>query len=291
MKVLVTGGSGFIGRHLVRGLGAGHEVLAPAHRELDLSDAHGVQVYLEQHRPDAVVHAAVKPGHRNAPDRQGLLTDNLTMFFNLVRERSRYGRLVVISSGALYDVRRALDRVAEDEAGRHIPADEHGLSKLVEALLLRGDDDATELRLFGVYGPGEDYAIRFISNACCKAMYGLPITLRQDRRFSYLWVEDLAAVVEQALAGAISGAFNVVPPEALGLREIATLVLGVAGKDLPIAIAQDGEGLPYVGANDGLRAVLPGLRFTSVHDGVERLYDWYSQHASAIKRDLLLTDK
>ena len=41
--------------------------------------------------------------------------------------------------------------------------------------------DAVELRPFGVYGPGEDYAIRFISNACCKALLGMPVTLRRDR--------------------------------------------------------------------------------------------------------------
>ncbi len=56
-----------------------------------------------------------------------------------------------------------------------------------------------ELRLFGVFGPHEDYAIRFISNAICKALFGLPITLRQNRTFSYLFIDDLGPIVERFL--------------------------------------------------------------------------------------------
>ena len=57
-----------------------------------------------------------------------------------------------------------------------------------------------ELRLFGVFGRHEDYAIRFISNAICKTLFDLPITLRQNRTFSYLYVDDLGPIVERCPA-------------------------------------------------------------------------------------------
>jgi dTDP-4-dehydrorhamnose reductase len=56
VRVYVTGGSGFVGRTLVR---AFEDVLAPAHREVDVTDAVAVRRSVAEHRPDAIVHAAI----------------------------------------------------------------------------------------------------------------------------------------------------------------------------------------------------------------------------------------
>ena len=61
-----------------------------------------------------------------------------------------------------------------------MPDDEHGFSRYVIAGLRPRDERVVELRPFGVFGPYEDYAIRFISNAICKTLFDLPVTLRQD---------------------------------------------------------------------------------------------------------------
>jgi len=296
VRVLVSGGSGFIGRHLVRELAARHEVFAPTHAELELTDADAVWRWLRGHEVDAVVHAAVKPGHRNAPDLAALCDTNLRQFFSLVRCRAAFGRLVVLTSGAVYGVQRPLAGVSEDALGEVVPADEHGFSKYVEALWLSHDAEAVELRPFGVYGPGEDYAIRFVSNACCKALLGLPITLRQDRRFSYVKVEDLTAVVERALkstadGGLPAGAYNVVGPEVVRLREIADLVLSVSGRDLPVIVAEQDLGLDYFGDDGKLLAALKGFRFTPTAEGVVDLYGWYAAHRGRIERATLMIDR
>jgi dTDP-4-dehydrorhamnose reductase len=60
MKVLVTGGSGFVGSNVVAVLARhGADVLAPGHRELDLTDAAAVSRHVDAARPDAIVHAAI----------------------------------------------------------------------------------------------------------------------------------------------------------------------------------------------------------------------------------------
>jgi GDP-4-dehydro-6-deoxy-D-mannose reductase len=67
LRILVTGATGFVGRWLVKELGAaGHEpIAAPSSAELDISDADGVTRFIDVARPDAVAHFA---GVAYAPD-------------------------------------------------------------------------------------------------------------------------------------------------------------------------------------------------------------------------------
>jgi GDP-L-fucose synthase len=172
-----------------------------------------------------------------------------------------------------------------------VPADEFGLSKYVCAAYAEARPDVVELRLFGVFGSGEDYAIRFISNAVCKVLYDLPITIKQDRRFDYLWVEDVAPVIEQFLqhSGAYP-AYNVCADRTYELRELAELVLITAGKELPVVVANPGLGAEYSGDNARLRSELPALRLTPVEEAVRRLYRWYEANRRTIDRGKLLVD-
>ncbi len=297
MRILLTGGSGFIGRNVREYLARDHEVYAPTHAELDLVDAEALDRWFSEHEVDAVVHGAVRPGHRNAPDPSRQLWTNLRMYFGLIRNSHRFGRLVFLSSGAVYDIDRPLLRVTEDQLGESLPSDEHGLSKYAIArhldLAHRSDTaDVVELRLFGVFGKYEDYAIRFVSNAICKALFDLPITLRQNRTFSYLFIDDLGPIVERFLLGShAEAAYNVVPDWTDDLLDLAERVRARSGKDLPIAVGAPGNGLPYCGANDRLRGEVPDARFTPVEAAIDALYSWYAANMAAIDRSALVVDR
>lgn len=297
MRILLTGGSGFIGRNLGEYLSRNHDVFAPGRSELDVSDPSALDRWFSEHDVDAVVHGAVRPGHRNTADTTGQLWTNLRMFFGLMRNAHRFGRLVFLSSGAVYDITRPQDRVAEERLGVSLPADEHGLSKYVIAqyvdqLHRSNGADVVELRLFGVFGKHEDYAIRFVSNAICKTLFDLPITLRQNRTFSYLYIDDLGPVVERFLTGAhTESAYNVVPDWTNDLYDLAERVKARSGKDIPILVREPGAGLPYCADNKRLRREVPDVRFTQVDDAIDALYDWYAANLSAIDRSTLLLDK
>jgi GDP-L-fucose synthase len=295
MRILLTGGSGFIGRNLYEHLSHEHEVLAPSHSQLDLADDLAVNAWFREHAVDAVVHGAVRPGHRAAQDPTRQAWNNLRMFFNIERNRDKFGPFVFLSSGAVYDTRESLVRVSEERLGSSVPEDEHGLSKyaiarFLDAAALDAKHPIVELRLFGVFGKYEDYRIRFISNAICRSLYDLPITLRQDRIFSYLFIDDLMPVVDWALAGpAEHRAYNVAPDRTDSLSALAGAIAARAG-NVPVQIGKDGYGLEYTADNGRLRREIPHVAFTPSDTAIDRLYGWYADRRSDIDRAALEFD-
>lgn len=60
MKILITGGSGFIGSHLRSALNTSHEVSCPSEDEMDLRSSYSVQNWVVGVMPDIVIHLAAK---------------------------------------------------------------------------------------------------------------------------------------------------------------------------------------------------------------------------------------
>ena len=221
--VLLTGGNGFIGKNLKESfLAQKYNLLTPGSKDLNLCDEDAVARYFDEHQIDIVIHSAVKPNHRNAKDLSNIFYSNTRMFFNLERYSDRYQKMLVLGSGAIYDLRYYRPLMKEDEYTRFLPADEHGYCKYVCEKVIEKSSNIYDLRLFGIFGKYEDYAIRFISNAICKTLYDLPVTLRQNRRFSYLYVDDLPSVIDHFIENTPQyKAYNVVPDQVVSLYDLA----------------------------------------------------------------------
>jgi UDP-glucose 4-epimerase len=266
--------------------------LAPTHRELELLDEDAVSRFFRDHRINVVIHAAIKPGHRMAKDPTNLVFGNARMFFNLVRNTERFEKLIFLSSGAVYDMRHYQPKMNEEYFDVHVPADETGFSKYICAKYAALTDKVIELRPFGVFGKYENWQIRFISNMICKGLFDLPLTMHQNRRFDYIYVDDLIEVIRYfVLNEAKYRAYNVTPDKSIELVALARKVIAVAGKALEIHVAQDGMGLEYSGDNSRLRSEMPGLVFTSYDEAIRELYAWYEANKEGIARDLLLAAK
>lgn len=256
-RILLTGGNGFIGRNIRESyLARKYEIVSPSHTEVPWSDTDAVDAWFAGQAPfDATIHAAVKPGHRNAPDHTQLLYTNTRMFFNLVRHARQCGRILNIGSGAIYGMQKDVIGAKEEDFGIHVPEDEHGFTKYVCGKYMEAcGEDVVDLRVFGIFGKYEDYAIRFISNAICKTLFDLPVTLRQDRVFSYLAVEDLMQVLDAFVENRPRfKAYNVVPDERSSLLALARMIVRISGKDLPVHVGKPGTGLEYSGDNARLK--------------------------------------
>lgn len=293
MKILVTGGSGFIGKNIRESyLSQKYEILTPPRAELDCSDDESVESYFKKQNVDVVIHSAAKAGHRNATDTSNLFLTNSRMMFNLLKHQDSWGKLINMGSGAVYDMQNYQPKMSESYFGTRIPKDEHGYNKYIFNKVLPSLKNVYDFRIFGIFGKYEDYAIRFISNAICKTLFDLPITLRQNRKFDYLYIDDLMPIIDHFVTHSPADkSFNVTPDHSIGLLNIAEMVKAVSGKDIEIKVGQEGFGPEYSGNNQLLRSEIKTLNFTPMETAVEQLYNWYAQRKNELNKDLLITDK
>jgi len=291
MRVLITGGSGFIGRNLAERLASKYEVAAPSSAELDLLDEQKVREYLGAHHFDVIVHAATTRSNRRLAAPADMLDRNCRMFFNLVRNQELFGKMIHFGSGAEYGPRALLpSRVKEDYLDIHVPTDAYGFSKYIcakyvevrgQRLEVRGD--IVELRLFAVFGPYEDYTVRFISNACCRVLKGLPIVLRQDAMFDYLYVKDLAEITRWFIENeARHSAYNACSGKPVALAELARMVAKVSGRNPEVRVATGGMGAEYSGDNGRLVEEMGENRCGDLRGPIAELYAWYEARIGAL---------
>jgi GDP-L-fucose synthase len=280
----LTGGSGFIGRHLLESLRDQYTIVAPSHAQLDITDSAQVESTIRGGRFDAIIHAAIEGG-------SNVLGSTLRGYWNLSRNGDRVHRIVYFGSGAEYGKHRDLVKVAENTIGKETPRDEYGLAKLFCNALCRKSDNIINLRLFGVYGEHEGCRAKFISNAVAKTLVGLPLTIRQNVIFDYLWIEDLVRLMPHFLESDRDFAdVNVTPTDSVSLTEIATLILREAQQPLEFEVDIPGMNFQYTGDNRRLRQISQNFTFTPIAEGVGRLFAHYRGRLETIDRVALAED-
>ena len=261
MRVLVTGASGFAGRHVLAALAAaGHEPIGlggphdppPA---LDLLDADAVRAAVTRAAPDAVIHLAgqafVPPSIADPLTTLAVNATGTAFLLEAVRAARRPIRTLVVSSAEVYGRQRP-ERMPLDENVPVRPENPYAASK-VAAETYAGvwarlyELDVVIARPFNHIGPGQDgrFVVPSFARQLADIAGGAPAVLsvgNLEAERDFLDVRDVAGAYVALLAnGRPGGVYNVSSGQTVAIREVLRQLITIAR--VPVEIRDDPERL------------------------------------------------
>lgn len=290
MKILITGGNGFIAKNLLEQLNSKYKLLSFNRKELDLFDSQKVFDYLKKNKFDVVIHTATydAAAKYSTKDPNKVLENNLKMFFNIVLGKDYFGKMIYFGSGAEFSRTYWIPKMKESYFNVHVPTDQYGFSKYIMTKYTQQTKNIYNLRLFGVFGKYDDFKTRFIENACCRAVLNLPIKIEQNKYYDFLYIDDLIKIISWFIENKPKkNIYNVCTGQVCDFKSIAGKIIKISGKKLSVEIKQKELGKEYSGDNTLLLKEIKDLKFAPIDQSLKTLYHWYNSNKNIIEADKL----
>jgi len=151
-KMLVTGASGFLGSKVVSFYRDKYEILAPSHREMDITERESVIQYFEENKPDVVIHCAAVADVGTCEQNQDYSWNvNVVGSENIALASKLFSaKCVLCSSDQVYGASAIREPHREEEDV--VPNNTYGKEKLyAEQSCLQINENSVHLRLAWMY--------------------------------------------------------------------------------------------------------------------------------------------
>ena len=233
-RVLVTGGSGFIGKHTTPHLQAkGYEVHPVSSRDVDILNAQQRRSLLEHLRPTHLLHLAwhVPPGkYWTSLENVKWLQASL----DLIVDFAATGGQRIVTAGTCAEYAWDGDGICREDRTPLQPASLYGTSKdalrrMQEALARQLGISAAWGRIFFPYGPGEP-AGRLVPSVIDSILRGQPARCSHGRQVrDFIYVDDVARAFAVVLDSSFEGAVNIGTGVAVTIADVAREAARAAG--------------------------------------------------------------
>lgn len=300
-NIAVLGARGFIGQNTIKHLSKNpdYQIFPVTRNEVNLLDFEDVKKFLYSNEIDIVIHCANSGGTRKDVGKSDdVVSNNLRMFFNVERCIKNDMKFINFGSGAQYDKSRNLCKINEQDFDSFVPSDEYGFSKYVMSKYLKGrqaqkkEGFVYNLVVFGMYGIGEDYAYRFISNAIVKNLLRMPIVINQDVVFDYLYINDYFKALDYLIENDIESCeFNLTPIQSVSLSKLASIINNVSDYKSEVVIKNIGLNYEYTGDNTRLLQLMgESIQFTSYEDAIKEMRHYYQENLQNLDLETIKAD-
>lgn len=302
-RVLVTGGTGFLGQHVVAAFqAAGWEAVALGRKDGDLRDPTTIRTLLGCYWPEAVVHLAAACGGIGANQKQpaDYFYDNALMGLHVIHESSKLPQVRLIVAGTIcaYPHTPPTIPFVEGELWDGFPEPTnapYGIAKKSLAVMLdayrrQHGLDGCYLMPTNLYGPGDNFhpetshvipaIIRQVlaaqdSGAAHVTLWGSGQPTRD-----FLYVQDAArAFVLAAEKKGVAGPFNLGSGHEVCVRDVAVAIArqcGWEGSFLWDSVKPDGQPRRVLDSGQA-RSALDWKATTSLADGLANTIAWWRE--------------
>jgi GDP-L-fucose synthase len=178
MKILITGGNGYIAKSIYHILCEKYDVTLVTKNDLNLTRRDEVKYYFKDKYFDLVIHTAVRGGNRLSLDGPDVVLSNVLMYDNLMRCRDKFNKLIHFGSGA------------EDKADNP-----YGFSKHIISQLMKLDSKSINVKIYAVFDENE-LDTRFIKSNILRYINREDIIVHQDKKMDFFYMKDLISLIE-----------------------------------------------------------------------------------------------
>lgn len=252
MKILITGGNGYIAKSLSAAFRLKYDVTLVSREDFDLTAFEAMNDFFQGKYFDVVIHTAVQGGSRLKEETWKDADVNLVMYYNLLQHKPHYGKFLHFGSGA----------------ETYSPDSPYGLSKRVISNSLLQRENCFNLKIFGVFNETE-LETRFIKSSIVNYISKKPITIFENKKMTFFYMKDLITLVDHYVTSNSSS----LSPECycgygtnLSLVEIADYINQLGDHIVDVLIGRNeatdyttdrnaGYGLKYVGLKQGIQNV------------------------------------
>jgi nucleoside-diphosphate-sugar epimerase len=293
-KILITGGTGFIGRNVVSELiKRGYEVhslvyppFAPEQEglfqyEMNLMNSNDVATFLKEHKFENLIHLAWYVG-------KGCHTHNFNLDWtistlNLIKSFVENGGKTFVGAGTISEYEYKYGYLLEDETPTD-PQTLYGNSKnaifnIAKVYCKQNDCKFKWPRIFNLYGPNEkpQRLMPSVINSCLK---GEDVKVSDCLKFQdYLHVEDTARGIVDIFESDIEGAVNICSGKPIQLRQIVEKIKSLTNSDSKILYgaipAAFGDEI-VVGNNEKLKSIGWKPKY-NLEDGLKQTIEWWKE--------------
>ncbi len=257
LKVLITGGSGYIAKSLYNAFKNQYDITSITRQNFDLTAFQAMNDFFQNKYFDVVIHCAAQGGSRLKPDSCKDMDVNLAMYYNLLQHKPHYAKLIYFGSGAEI----------------HNPESFYGLSKGVIAKSILENDNFYNIRIFGVFDENE-WETRYIKSNIKRYINKEPM-LAQNKLMDFFYMEDLITLVlhhiEECPTKLIKES-NCSYVNTLSLINIAHIINELDEHTVPVYV-DTAEVSDYVSS---LHAPY-NLKYVGLEEGIKRTYQKLKQ--------------
>jgi nucleoside-diphosphate-sugar epimerase len=234
-EILVTGATGFIGRHLVNALReSGHTVHT---HSLTISD-----IAVDFSGPESITHVFHLAARTFVPDSwrytSSFYNVNVQGTVNVMEFCRRQNASATVLSSYVYGIPQQLPI---PEAHQLSAVNPYAHTKILAEQIVRFYEREFGLRIsivrpFNLYGPGQDerFLIPRVVNACVdNKVQSIEIADLNPRR-DYLHVEDLIRLLILTMEARTSGTYNAGYGESISVQQLVSLIQQLSGSSKPI---------------------------------------------------------
>lgn len=178
MKILITGGSGYIAKSLYDNLKDIHDITLVGRKDFNLSNSKETDTFFQDKYFDVIIHCAVAGGHRLITDTIDVLDTNIKMYYNLLDQKEHYDKFIHFGSGAQF----------RSEPGPY------GLSKSIIAESMIDKERFYNIIVYGLFDENE-LDTRFIKSNLIKYINKESMTIHNNKNMTFFYMKDLVKLV------------------------------------------------------------------------------------------------